>query len=206
MSGIDTMLARYIHRSLRENLSKKEVEEIEKDLYSWYKMNLEESMMHFDALDRVLVNMYGKKAALELEKKFVLPVIKTTDIDSDTVTLDLNDADLIEQIFAVIKDESSMKIINILKEKPMTSQQIMAHKSLEKYSEKTIYRKMGDLYDMGCIEILGHTKSEDNRRVRIYQSVIDAIDLRIDGNTVAISITIRKEVIDKSMILSTVFS
>jgi len=209
MPTLDSMLARYIHDSLRENLGKKQVKEIEEELYSWYKIDLEESMMQFDALDRVLVNMYGKRGALALEKQFVLPVIETsTGTNSkNMVTFSLNDADLTDEMFAVIKDDSSMKIINMLKEKPMTAQQIMIHKSLkDDYSEKTIYRKIGELSDIGCIGISGHTKSDDNRRVRIYESVFDAIDLRIEGNTMAIRITVREKTVRKSLILSTVFS
>ena len=123
----------------------------------------------------------------------------------NTVMLTINDLDLINEIFAIIKDKSCMEIINMLKKESMTASQIITNKKLQEYSEKTIYRKIGLLYDMGCLTILGHIQSKDNKRVKVYSSTFDTVDLKIDGNNIAMAITVREKIINDSLILSTVF-
>ena len=202
------MLSSHIQKSLRENLGKKETKRIEEELYLWYKMDLTQAIKQFDTLDRILVNMYGKDGARALEKRFVRPVIEPNSKKAmkGTVTLTINDTDLINDLFTVIKDEGCMEIINILKKEPMIVSQIITHKKLQKYSDKTIYRKIGSLFATGCIMVSGYTQSEENKRVKVYRSTFDAIDLKIDGNNIAMAITIRKEIVNDSLILSTVFS
>ena len=206
MHSLDILLSEHIQKSLQENLGKKETKRIEGELYSWYEISLKQSMTLFDKLHKVLVNIYGKSAAAALEKKFVRPVIqcKSGELSKDTVSVMLHDPDLIQKVFEIVRDDGNMSMLRVLK-KPLTIQQINDDPELSEYSDKTIYRKIRILSDLGFVMTYDSVKSEDNMTVRRYRSTLDGIEIGI-RDTISISVMMSKEIAEKSMVLSTVFA
>ena len=206
MHSLDILLSEYIQKSLQDNLGKKETKRIESELYSWYEINLKQSMTLFDKLHKILVNLYGKSAAAALEKRFVKQVIqcKPGELSKNTVTITLHEPDLIQKVFEIVKDDGHMAILKVLK-KPLTIQQTNDSPELSEYSDKTIYRKMGILSDLGFVMTFDSIKSDDNMTVKRYRSTFDGMEIKIKDK-ISVTVSMSKEIAEKSLVLSTVFS
>lgn len=207
MTELDTMLAEFVIKSMEKNLGKKTTKRIENELQEWYQVDLKNAITQFDKLDRVLANIYGKKAARALEKKFTVPIVDQTKTNAkDTITLTLNDRTLSQQLFDVLKDDINRKILQILRDTPLPIFELVRHEFFERYSDKTIYQKMWQLSKMGLITITGYTQSPDNKRVKIYGSILESTSMQIDGQDILVSITIPKKIAESSTIFASVFS
>ena len=59
MSGLDTLIARSLDSTIKENLGKKTLEKVEQRLFEKYGINLTQSIEDFTKLDTVLREFFG---------------------------------------------------------------------------------------------------------------------------------------------------
>src|SRR6266852_505821 len=69
MSGLDTLIARSLDSTIKENLGKKTLEKVEQRLFEKYGINLTQSIEDFTKLDSVLREFFGEGAE-GLEKQY----------------------------------------------------------------------------------------------------------------------------------------
>ena len=207
MSGFDNMLHKYIRKSLENELGKKNIAKIQQELRSWYQIDLDEAIIQFEKLDRVLASIYGKIPARALEKRFMAPILDATSSKKGITTFTIKDSDLRQLILAVIGDDSFRKIFDAMNGKTMTLLDILEKAKLD-LSEQSQYRKADVLIKNGLILESGNIVGKGGRNVKTYQKMFEEISITVDkGNEIQVVMGVdNKLVLEKSLIMSTVFS
>lgn len=203
MTGIDSMLAKYIRKSLEDQLGKKVVSKIEQELSSWYQINLDEAINQFEKLDRILVNIYGKHSAKSLEKRFLKSIIRTNYQANDS-TITITEPQLVQIILTIVEDESYRKIFHVM-HKDNSFERVLEIADLN-IAKPSAYRKMEHLAKNGLIMETGYTVGQGNRRIKTYKKIFDGIDIQMHDNKLSIVMTVNPTAFQKSVILGTIFS
>ena len=205
MTGLDNMIYKYIKKSLENELGKKNITKIQQELQSWYQIDLDEAIIQFEKLDRVLTNIYGKIPARALEKKFISPILDATSSSKGTTVFTIKDSELRQLILAVIGDDSFRKIFDAMNGKIMTLLDILEKAELD-LSEQSQYRKADVLIKNGLIVESGSIIGKGGRNVKTYQKMFEEINITVDkGNEIQVVMTVdNKSVLEKSLIMSTV--
>ncbi len=69
MPGLDTLIAKSLDTTIKENLGKKTIQKVEQRLFEKYGINLTQSISDFSKLDTVSIEFFGEGAE-GLERQF----------------------------------------------------------------------------------------------------------------------------------------
>src|SRR5437879_10635594 len=74
MSGLDTLIAKSLDLTIKENLGKSTLQKVEQRLFEKYGINLTQSIEDFAKLDNILREFFGDGAEV-LEKQFLENIV-----------------------------------------------------------------------------------------------------------------------------------
>src|SRR5947209_17454865 len=119
MSGLDTLIAKSLDCTIKENLGKKTLQKVEERLFEKYGINLTQSIEDFTKLDTVLREFFGDGAE-GLEKQFLENIV-TLEQESKTQNqnwIAIEDPSLAKLILESFGDEDKKNILNSVLDEP----------------------------------------------------------------------------------------
>jgi hypothetical protein len=202
MSGLDTLIARSLDSTIKENLGKKTLEKVEQRLFERYGINLTQSIEDFTKLDSVLREFFGEGAE-GLEKQFLENIVR---IEQESKTqkpnwVAIEDSSLAKLILESFGDEDKKNILNSVLDEPRIISDIL---EISKIPQTSGYRKVNSLIDNGLLIAQGHITTHDGKRVSKYKSIFENVTINIEKNKVVVKVLLAKESIEKSSIIQVV--
>jgi hypothetical protein len=198
MSGLDTLIARSLDLTIKENLGKKTLEKVEQRLFEKYGINLTQSIEDFTKLDNVLREFFGDGAE-GLERQFLENVVTTEQTKfQDPNWVAIEDPSLAKQILEAFGDEDKKNILNTVLDEPRIISEILEISQLPQTSG---YRKVNSLIDTGLLIVQGHVITHDGKKVNKYKSVFNNVTINIEKNKVIVKVLLAEESIKKSSII-----
>src|SRR5712692_8779471 len=112
MSGLDTLIAKSLDSTIKENLGKKTLQKVEQRLFERYGINLTQSIEDFTKLDSVLREFFGEGAE-GLEKQYFDSIV-TLEQESKTQNqnwITIKESSLAKLILEALGDEDKKNIL-----------------------------------------------------------------------------------------------
>ncbi|VVC05820.1 Uncharacterised protein [uncultured archaeon] len=201
MPGLDTLIAKSLDLTIKENLGKKTLEKVEQRLFEKYGINLTQSIADFTKLDTVLREFFGKGAEV-LEKQFLENIVtleETKNNEPNWVAID--DPSLARQILEAFGDDDKNKILNAVLDEFRTISDIL---KITKLPQTSGYRKINSLIDGGLLINQGRLTIQDGKKVNKYKSIIENLTINLKKNRVIVKALLAEESIRRSSIIKCV--
>jgi hypothetical protein len=200
MSGLDTLIAKSLNSTIKENLGKKTLQKVEERLFEKYGINLTQSIEDFTKLDGVLREFFGEGAE-GLEKQFLENIVTLEETKTQDSMIAIEDPSLAKLILESFGDDDKKNILNIVLDEPRIISEIleMAH-----LPQTSCYRKVNSLIDNGLLTVHGYITTHDGKKVNKYKSIFENVTINIEKNKVVVKVLIAKESIEKSSIIQVV--
>jgi len=202
MSGLDTLIAKSLDSTIKENLGKKTLQKVEQRLFEKYDINLTQSIEDFTKLDSVLREFFGEGAE-GLEKQFLENIV-TLEKESKTQNpnwVAIEDSSLAKLILESFGDEDKKNILNSVLDEPRIISEIL---EISQVPQTSGYRKINSLIDNGMLIVQGHVTTNDGKKVNKYKSIFDNVTINIEKNKVIVKVLLAKESIEKSSVIQVV--
>jgi len=202
MSGLDTLIAKSLDSTIKENLGKKTLQKVEQRLFEKYGINLTQSIEDFTKLDSVLREFFGEGAE-GLEKQFLENIV-TLEKESKTQNpnwVAIEDSSLAKLILESFGDEDKKNILNSVLDEPRIISEIL---EISQVPQTSGYRKINSLIDNGMLIVQGHVTTNDGKKVNKYKSIFDNVTINIEKNKVIVKVLLAKESIEKSSVIQVV--
>jgi hypothetical protein len=202
MSGLDTLIAKSLDSTIKENLGKKTLQKVEQRLFEKYGINLTQSIEDFTKLDTVLREFFGGGAE-GLEKQFLENIVT---LEKESKTQDPNwvaieDPSLAKLILESFGDEDKKNIMNSVLDEPRIISEIL---EVAQIPQTSGYRKVNSLIDNGLLIVQGHVTTHDGKKVSKYKSIFNNVTINIEKNKVIVKVLLAKESIEKSSVIQVV--
>src|SRR6266849_9931025 len=176
MSGLDTLIAKSLDITIKENLGKKTLQKVEELLFEKYGINLTQSITDFTKLDTVLREFFGEGAE-GLEKQFLENIVTLEETkNNDPNWVAIEDPSLSKQILETFGDEDKKNILNAVLDESRIISNILEITQLPQTSG---YRKVNSLIDSGLLIVQGHITSHDGKIVNKYKSIFENVAINI---------------------------
>lgn len=201
MSGLDSLIARSLDSTIKENLGKKTLQKVEDRLFEKYGINLTQAIGDFTKLDTVLREFFGEGAE-GLERQFLENVVtleqsKTQDIN----WVAIEDPSLAKLILESFGDEDKKNILNVVLGESRIISEIL---EIAKIPQTSGYRKVNALIDNGLLAVNGYVTTHDGKKVSKYKSIFENVTINIEKNKVVVKVLLAKESIEKSSVIQVV--
>ena len=210
-TGIDTLLAQSIRKSLEEDLGKPIMTEIEKRLSEKFDSDLYDAILNFQKIDIVLREIYGKGADGIEDRVFKKMLeINASKINKSVSTITIKDSSVIKTVLGLIGDHGVQQILKVLSlnnEKQdgnyMTKQDMINATNM---TQTIGYAKIDSMIRCGILEIKEFGESKiDKRKVAKYQTSFNSLTTSINSaGDVSAHITISNEHVKNSNILTVI--
>ena len=201
MSGLDTLIAKSLDSTIKENLGKKTLQKVEDRLFEKYGINLTQSIEDFTKLDVVLREFFGEGAE-GLEKQFLENIVtleKTKTQDPHWVAIE--DSSLAKLVLESFGDEDKKNILNTVLDESRIISEIL---EIAHVPQTSGYRKINSLIDSGLLTVHGYITTHDGKKVNKYKSIFENVTINIEKNKVVVKILLAKESIEKSSVIQVV--
>ncbi|MBI3639795.1 MAG: transcriptional regulator [Thaumarchaeota archaeon] len=201
MSGLDTLIAKSLDLTIKENLGKKTLQKVEERLFEKYGINLTQSIEDFTKLDTVLREFFGEGAE-GLEKQFLENIVTLEETKvQDPNWVAIEDSSLAKLILESFGDEDKKNILNTVLDESRIISEILEVANIPQTSG---YRKINSLIDNGLLTVQGHVITHDGKKVNKYKSIFENVTINIEKNKVVVKVLLAKESIEKSSIIQVV--
>ncbi len=201
MSGLDTLIARSLDYTIKENLGKKTLQKVEDRLFEKYGINLTQSIGDFTKLDTVLREFFGEGAE-GLEKQFLENIVTLEETNAqDPNWVAIEDPSLAKLILESFGDEDKKNILNTVLDESRIISEIL---EIAHIPQTSGYRKINSLIDNGLLTVQGYLTTNDGKKVNKYKSIFENITINIEKNKVIVKVLLAKESIEKSSIIQVV--
>ena len=201
MSGLDTLIAKSLDLTIKENLGKKTLQKVEDRLFEKYGINVTQAIEDFTKLDTVLREFFGDGAE-GLEKQFLESVVTMEETRTqDPNWIAIEDSSLAKLILESFGDEDKKNILNTVLDEPRIISEILEIANIPQTSG---YRKVNSLIDKGLLIVQGYVTTHDGKKVSKYKSIFENVTINIEKNKVVVKVLLAKESIEKSSIIQVV--
>jgi hypothetical protein len=201
MSGLDTLIAKSLDLTIKENLGKKTLQKVEDRLFEKYGINVTQAIEDFTKLDTVLREFFGDGAE-GLEKQFLESVVTMEETRTqDPNWIAIEDSSLAKLILESFGDEDKKNILNTVLDEPRIISEILEIANIPQTSG---YRKVNSLIDNGLLIVQGYVTTHDGKKVSKYKSIFENVTINIEKNKVVVKVLLAKESIEKSSIIQVV--
>jgi hypothetical protein len=201
MSGLDTLIAKSLDLTIKENLGKKTLQKVEERLFEKYGINLTQSIEDFPKLDTVLREFFGEGAE-GLEKQFLDNIVTLKETKAqDPNWVAIEDSSLAKLILESFGDEDKKNILNTVLDESRIISEIL---EIAHIPQTSGYRKVNSLIDNGLLTVHGHIITHDGKKVSKYKSIFENVTISIEKNKVIVKVLLAKESIEKSSIIQVV--
>ncbi len=201
MSGLDTLIAKSMDFTIKENLGKNTLYKVEQRLFEKYGINLSQSIQDFAKLDTILREFFGDGAE-GMERQFLENVVKIEETkyhEPNWVTIE--DPTLAKLILESLGDPDKKNILNAIIDEPKIISQILEATQLPQTSG---YRKVKSLIDSGLLTIHGYVMTPDRKKVNKYKSIFENVTINIVKNKIIVKVLVGKKSLEESSLIQVI--
>jgi hypothetical protein len=200
-NGLDNLLVNSLRKSIEENLGKEILNKIEQRLMERHGLGLVQAIKDFHKLDSVLREFFGVDAdGLEQEfLKNIVSIEKSKQSHSNWVHI--KDQELSKIFLESFADSDKRLIIGSVMDESLIISDITKKCQMPQTSG---YRKINFLINNGLLVSSGFELTQDGKKVKKYETIIDNVIMEIVKNSVSVKIQLKKSFLKESSILQTV--
>jgi len=200
-NGLDNLLVNSLRKSIEENLGKETLNKIEQRLEERYGLGLDQAIKDFHKLDSVLREFFGADAD-GLEQKFLKNIVSIKKSEqSHSNWVQIKDEELSKIILESFADSDKRLIIGSVMDGSLIISDITRKCQIPQTSG---YRKINFLINNGLLVFSGFELTQDGKKVKKYETIIENVIMKIVKNSVSVKIQLKKSLLNKSSILQTV--
>jgi len=201
MSGLDTLIAKSLDLTIRENLGKNTLQKVEERLFEKYGINLTQSITDFNKLDSVLREFFGDGAE-GLERQFLENIVTIEEAKyHEPNWVAIEDPSLAKIVLEAFGDEDMKNILNAVLDESRIISEIL---EIAQIPQTSGYRKVNSLIKNGLLIPQGHVTIHDGKVVSKYKSIFENVTIDIEKNKVVVKVLLAKESIEKSSVIQVV--
>lgn len=200
-NGLDNLLVNSLRKSIEENLGKETLNKIEQRLEERYGLGLDQAIKDFHKLDSVLREFFGADAD-GLEQKFLKNIVSIKKSEqSHSNWVQIKDEELSKIILESFADSDKRLIIGSVMDESLIISDITRKCQIPQTSG---YRKINFLINNGLLVSSGFELTQDGKKVKKYETIIENVIMEIVKNSVSVKIQLKKSLLNESSILQTV--
>ncbi len=200
-NGLDNLLVNSLRKSIEENLGKDTLHKIEQRLLDRHGLGLVQAIKDFHKLDSVLREFFGADAD-ELEQKFLKNIVNIEKSkQSHSNWVQIKDPELSKIFFESFADSDKRLIIGSVMNESLIISDITKKCQMPQTSG---YRKINFLINNGLLVSNGFELTQEGKKVKKYETIIDNVIMEIIKNSVSVKIQLKKSLLNESSILQTV--
>jgi len=195
-NGIDNLLVPSLRKQIEENLGAEKLEKIEQRLIERHGMNMVQAVKDFHKLDSVLREFFGSNAD-EIETKSLLNVIELERTEKKEAWVTIQDQELSKVFLDTLGDDDKKTILGIVLNKSLIVADILKESKIPQTSG---YRKINSMILNGILISNGFELSNDNKKIKKYETVFQNIKMDIQENGMIVKIQFKKHLLTNSAI------
>jgi hypothetical protein len=200
-NGLDNLLVNSLRKSIEENLGKETLNKIEQRLMERFGLGLVQAIKDFHKLDSVLREFFGADAD-GLEQKFLKNIVSIEKSkQSHSNWVHIKDQELSKIFLESFSDSDKRLIIGSVMDESLIISDITKKCQMPQTSG---YRKINFLINNGLLVSSGFELTQDGKKVKKYETIIDNVIMEIVKNSVSVKIQLKKSFLNESSILQTV--
>ena len=200
-NGLDNLLVNSLRKSIEENLGKETLNKIEQRLLERHGLGLVQAIKDFHKLDSVLREFFGADAD-GLEQKFLKNIVSIEKSkQSHSNWIQIKDQELSKIFLESFADSDKRLIIGSVMDESLIISDITKKCQIPQTSG---YRKINFLINNGLLVSSGFEFTQDGKKVKKYETIIDNVIMEIVKNSVSVKIKLKKSLLNESSILQTV--
>jgi len=200
-NGLDNLLVNSLRKSIEENLGKETLNKIEQRLMERHGLGLVQAIKDFHKLDSVLREFFGADAD-KIEQKFLKNIVSIEKSKQSHFNwIQIKDQELSKIFLESFADSDKRLIIGSVMDKSLIISDITKKCQIPQTSG---YRKINFLINNGLLVFSGFELTEDGKKVKKYETIIDNVIMKIVKNSVSVKIQLKKSLLNESSILQTV--
>ena len=200
-NGLDNLLVNSLRKSIEENLGKETLNKIEQRLEERHGLGLDQAIKDFHKLDSVLREFFGADAD-GLEQKFLKNIVSIKKSEqSHSNWVQIKDEELSKIILESFADSDKRLIIGSVMDESLIISDITRKCQIPQTSG---YRKINFLINNGLLVFSGFELTQDGKKVKKYETIIENVIMEIVKNSVSVKIQLKKSLLNESSILQTV--
>lgn len=200
-NGLDNLLVNSLRKSIEENLGKETLNKIEQRLLERHGLGLVQAIKDFHKLDSVLREFFGADAD-GLEQKFLKNIVSIEKSkQSYSNWVQIKDQELSKILLESFADSDKRLIIGSVMDESLIISDITKKCQIPQTSG---YRKINFLINNGLLVSSGFEFTQDGKKVKKYETIIDNVIMEIVKNSVSVKIKLKKSLLNESSILQTV--
>jgi len=200
-NGLDNLLVNSLRKSIEENLGKETLNKIEQRLLERHGLGLVQAIKDFHKLDGVLREFFGADAD-RLEQKFLKNIVSIEKSkQSHSNWVQIKDQELSKIFLESFADSDKRLIIGSVMDESLIISDITKKCQIPQTSG---YRKINFLINNGLLVSSGFELTQEGKKVKKYETIIDNVIMEIVKNSVSVKIQLKKSLLNESSILQTV--
>ena len=200
-NGLDNLLVNSLRKSIEKNLGKETLNKIEQRLLERHGLGLVQAIKDFHKLDSVLREFFGADAD-RLEQKFLKNIVSIEKSkQSHSNWVQIKDQELSKIFLESFADSDKRLIIGSVMDESLIISDITKKCQIPQTSG---YRKINFLINNGLLVSSGFEFTQDGKKVKKYETIIDNVIMEIVKNSVSVKIKLKKSLLNESSILQTV--
>lgn len=199
MLGLDEILVNAITQTVKKEINSKDFEGIEHQLQD-HGMQVPDMFYKFPEMKKSLSHFTNELKTIEdkILKNF-LTVERSSEISE--IWLVIKNQHLTELILKSFADEEKKAIIDLIRDTPDTIPKILERCKIPNTSG---YRKMNQLIDEKMVVATGLAETFEGKRAILYKSIIQKLQIFINGNEIIVKILVDQKTLDSSEIIQTI--
>ena len=202
MHGFDSLIAKSLALTIRENLGEIELKGIEDKLSKRFGLSLVEAIEDFSKLDKIFKESFGKSSAQKLENQFLQSVISLQEgTTQDPEWVSIENRNLATGILSAIGDEEKKNILNAALGEGKVILDLL---NICKIPQTSGYRKANLLIENGLLVLDGTITLPDGKHVNKYKSLFNNIEVNFEKNKMIVKISVARESLRQSSVIQCV--
>jgi len=198
MSGLDSLLAKSLTVTIKENLGDRTLQKIEQRIFERHGISLTKAVENFTILDGVLREFFGGGAE-GLERQFMKGMIaleQSASQEKEWITIE--DSRLATTVLKSLGDDDKNKILSAVMGKPMITSDILF---LTQIPQTSGYRKVNSLIEEGLLVADGYDTLADGKTVTKYKTLFENVQINIVQNKITVKIQVTEKSLKSSSVI-----
>lgn len=197
--SLDEIIVNAIMHTVKKEISTKDLDDMEQQLQN-YGMHMNEIFYKFPEMKKSLSRFTDDLKVIEDEilKDFL---IIERDPKTPEIWLVIKNQYMAELILKTFADQDKKAIMDLIRDESETIPKILERCKIPNTSG---YRKMNQLIDEKMVTATGMAETFEGKRAILYRSVIQRIQIAINGNEIISKISVDHEALNSSEIIRTI--
>jgi hypothetical protein len=202
MSGLDSLIAKSLSVTIRDNLGERTLQKIEQRIFERHGINLTQAIEDFPKLDGVLREFFGAGAE-GLERQFMKNMVAIeSSANQEREWITIEDPNLASIILKALGDDDKNRILNAVLGKSMIISDLLFVCQIPQTSG---YRKVNSLIENGLLVSDDHDTLSDGKIVTRYRSLFENVQINIVQNKITIKIQVPEKSLKSSSIIQVAY-